>query len=75
VTVTVDAGAPQTLSLAQGEAQSFEASTALVVWIADGGSVHLSVSGVDKGSPGTPGSPWEGSFSFETEGTATSPSP
>jgi cytoskeletal protein RodZ len=75
VTVTVDAGAPQTLSLAQGEAQSFEASTALVVWIADGGSVHLSVSGVDKGSPGTPGSPWEGSFSFETEGTATSASP
>lgn len=74
VTVTVDAGAPQTLSLAQGEAQSFEASRSLVVRIADGGSVHLSVSGVDKGSPGTPGSPWEGSFSFETEGTTSSAS-
>ncbi|MBA3689813.1 MAG: helix-turn-helix domain-containing protein [Actinobacteria bacterium] len=74
VSVTVDAGAPQILSLAQGEAQSFEASTSLVVRIADGGSVHLSVSGVDKGSPGTPGSPWEGTFSFETEGTTSSPS-
>ncbi len=75
VTVTVDAGAPQTLSLAQGEAQSFEASTSLVVRIADGGSVRLAVSGVDKGSPGTPGSPWEGTFSFETEGTTSSPGP
>lgn len=75
VTVTVDAGVPQTLSLAQGEAQSFEASTSLVVHIADGDSVHLSVSGVDKGSPGTPGSPWEGTFSFEPEGTTSSPGP
>jgi hypothetical protein len=73
VTITVDAGAPQTVSLAKGEAQSFEASTSLVVRIADGGSVHLSVSGVDKGSPGIPGSPWEGTFSFETEGTTSSP--
>jgi cytoskeletal protein RodZ len=73
VTVIVDAGAPQTLSLARDEAQSFEASTSLVVRIADGGSVHLSVSGVDKGSPGIPGSPWEGTFSFETEGTTSSP--
>jgi cytoskeletal protein RodZ len=72
VTLTVDAGAPQTVSLAEGEAQSFEASSSLVVRIADGGSVHLSISGVDKGSPGTPGSPWERRFSFETEAT---PSP
>jgi cytoskeletal protein RodZ len=75
VTVTVDDGAPETLTLAKGEAQSFEATASLVVRIGDGGSVHLSVSGVDKGSPGTPGSPWEGSFSFETEGTTSSPSP
>jgi cytoskeleton protein RodZ len=75
VRVTVDAGAPQALSLAPDEAQSFQASTSLVVWIADGGSVHLSVSGVDKGSPGSPGSPWEGSFSFETESTTSSPAP
>jgi cytoskeletal protein RodZ len=67
VTVTVDAGVPQTVSLAQGEAQSFEATSSLVVHIADGGSVHLSVSGVDKGSPGTPGSPWEERFSFDVE--------
>jgi cytoskeleton protein RodZ len=73
VTVTVDAGTPQTISLAEGEAQSFEASTSLIVRIADGGSVHLSVSGVDKGSPGTPGTPWEERFSFETEGSTPSP--
>jgi cytoskeleton protein RodZ len=67
VTVTVDAGVPETVSLAQGEAQSFEATSSLVVRISDGGSVHLSVSGVDKGSPGTPGSPWEERFSFDAE--------
>ena len=71
VTVTVDAGPPETVSLAEGEAQSFQASTSLVVHIADGGSVHLSVSGVDEGSPGTPGSPWEERFSFETEGSGS----
>lgn len=75
VTVIVDAGAPQTLTLARGEAQSFQASSSLVLRIADGGSVQLSVSGVDKGSPGTPGSPWEESFSFEAEGATSSPSP
>ena len=70
VAVTVDAGVPQQLSLAEGEAQSFEAASTLVVRIADGGSVHLWVSGVDKGSPGTPGSPWEERFSFEPEETS-----
>jgi cytoskeletal protein RodZ len=69
VTVTVDAGVPQQLSLAEGEAQSFEAASTLVVRIARGGSVHLWVSGVDKGSPGTPGAPWEERFSFEPEET------
>jgi cytoskeleton protein RodZ len=70
VTVTVDAGVPRTVSLAQGEAQSFEATSSLVVRIADGGSVQLSVSGVDKGSPGTPGSPWQERFSFDAESSA-----
>lgn len=73
VTVTVDAGAPQAVSLAEGEGQSFEASTSLVVRIADGGSVRLTVSGVDMGSPGVPGSPWEDSFSFQTGGGSPSP--
>jgi cytoskeletal protein RodZ len=73
VTVTIDAGTPQTITLADGEAQSFEASSSLIVRIVDGGSVHLSVSGVDEGSPGTPGSPWEQRFSFETEGSTPSP--
>jgi hypothetical protein len=73
VTITVDAAAPVTVTLAEGEAQSFEATTSLVVRIADGGSVHLSVSGVDKGSPGTAGSPWQESFSFDTEGATPSP--
>ena len=73
MTVTIDAGTPQTITLADGEAQSFEASSSLVVRIADGGSVHLSVSGVDEGSPGTRGTPWEERFSFETEGSTPSP--
>jgi cytoskeletal protein RodZ len=69
VTVTVDAGVPQTVSLAEGEAQSFAATSSLVVRIADGGSVQLSISGVDKGSPGTPGSPWQERFSFDPQET------
>ena len=67
VTVTVDAGVAQTTSLAEGEAKSFSATSSLLVRIADGGSVRLSISGVDRGSPGTPGSPWEERFSFEPE--------
>ena len=69
VTVTVDAGPPQTITLAEGEAQSFAAASALVVRIAKGGTVQLSISGVDKGSPGAPGSPWQERFSFDTQET------
>jgi hypothetical protein len=65
----VDAGTPRTLTLAEGEARSFEATSSLQVRIAEGGTVHLSVSGVDKGSPGVPVSPWEERFSFDTEQT------
>jgi cytoskeletal protein RodZ len=73
VTITLDAGPPETFVLAEGEAQSFEASSSLVVRIADGGSVHLAVSGVDKGSPGTPGTPRQQRFSFDTGATTPSP--
>ncbi len=66
-TVTVDAGVPETISLAEGEGQSFAATSSLVVRIEPGGSAQLSVNGVDKGSPGTPGAPWEQRFSFDTE--------
>ena len=67
VTVTIDTGVPQTVTLGEGEAQSFSASSSLVVRIPDGGSMHLSVSGVDKGSPGSPGTPWEERFSFDPQ--------
>ena len=67
VTVTVDAGVPRTVTLAEGEGQSFSATSSLLVRIDPGGSVRLSVSGVDKGSPGTPGTPWEERFSFDTQ--------
>ena len=66
VTVAVDAGVPRTVTLAEGEGQSFSATSSLLVRIPDGG-IRLSVSGVDQGSPGTPGAPWEKRFSFDTQ--------
>jgi cytoskeletal protein RodZ len=66
VSVTVDAGVPQTLTLAKGEGQSFAATSSLVVRIPEADSVHLWVNGVDRGAPGTPGQVWEERFSFDT---------
>ena len=37
----------------------------------DGGAIRLTVNGVDKGIPGTPGQPWGDSYSFTPDGGAT----
>jgi cytoskeletal protein RodZ len=65
VTVTVDAAAPRTVTLSEGEALSFEATSSLLVRIDPGGSTHLWVNGVDEGSPGLTGAPWQQRFSFD----------
>ena len=69
VAVTVDAAPPATYHLRKGEARSFEATTRLVIWIADGGSVQLTVNGNNEGSPGTRGQSWSHPYSFDASGS------
>ncbi|MGH2630959.1 MAG: RodZ domain-containing protein [Actinomycetota bacterium] len=78
VTVTVD-GAPEVHEMAEGETLSFSAEDELVLTVADGGAVQVTVAGKDIGAPGEPGSPWTETFTFDvrqTPGTGTgAPSP
>lgn len=74
VTVTVD-GAPETHDMEEGETLSFAAQEELVLDVADGGAVQVTVAGKDLGAPGEPGEPWNETFTFDirqSPGTATS---
>jgi cytoskeleton protein RodZ len=70
VTVTVD-GVESTYPMAAGETRAFSAQTDLTLSVTDGGAIRLTVNGVDHGIPGTPGSPWSDSFSFDAGAGAT----
>jgi cytoskeleton protein RodZ len=75
VMITIDSAPVATYHLMQGETRSFEAETALVVAIARGRTVALTVNGVDVGTPGTRGQPWERTFTPGEEIQGVSPSP
>jgi cytoskeletal protein RodZ len=73
VDVNVDAdGVPRSAHLTKGESISFTADRTLVLNVADGGAVRLTVSGVDYGVPGSDGKPWHHAYSV---GSGTTPSP
>jgi cytoskeleton protein RodZ len=72
VTVTAD-GVASTYTMAAGETRTFTASSELVLSVSDGGGVHLTVNGQDLGVPGTPGQPWDETFSVD--GAPTTPYP
>ncbi|HEY6567428.1 MAG TPA: helix-turn-helix transcriptional regulator [Actinomycetota bacterium] len=72
VTVGVD-GIEETHEMAEDESLSFSAANGLVITIADGGSVHLTVDGRDMGAPGEPGSEWTMTFSFGVEEPSVTP--
>ena len=72
VTVTAD-GVEATFAMGAGETRTFTAQTDLLLAVTDGGAIRLTVNGVDKGIPGTPGQPWRDSYSFDPdEGTTPS---
>ena len=71
VTVTSD-GVESTFSMGAGETRTFTAQTDLLLAVTDGGAIRLTVNGVDKGIPGTPGQPWGDSYSFNPDEGATS---
>ncbi len=73
VTVAVD-GLEEVHEMAEDEALSFSAADELVITIADGGSVQLTVDGRDLGAPGEPGSEWTRTFSFGVEEPSPTPS-
>ena len=64
VTVTVD-GEPKVHEMEEGEVLSFSAEDELVLTVADGGAVQVTVAGKDLGAPGEPGGPWTRSFTFD----------
>ena len=70
VRVTID-GAEEVRAMAEGETLSFPADEELVVSIADGGAVQLSVDGRDLGTPGTRGEPWTGTFTPSSTAATT----
>jgi cytoskeletal protein RodZ len=62
-TVTAD-GIMSTYEMARGETRTFTADSTLRVEVDDGGAVHVTVNGNDRGIPGSPGLPWSDTFSF-----------
>lgn len=74
VRVTID-GAEEVRAMADGETLSFSADEELVVSIADGGAVQLSVDARDLGTPGTRGARWTGTFTSSAGRATTTGSP
>jgi hypothetical protein len=74
VVVVVD-GIEERHGMAEEESLSFSAADELVITVADGGSVQLTVDGRDLGAPGEPGSSWTETFSFGVEEPSVTPSP
>ena len=72
VTVTVD-GVPETRDMEEGETLSFSADEELVLTVADGGAVQVTVAGRDLGAPGEPGSAWTDTFTFDVRPRPTRP--
>lgn len=73
VTVTSD-GVESSYPMETGETRTFTAQTDLTLLVTNGGAIRLTVNGVDRGIPGTPGQPWTDTFSFDADQGAT-PSP
>jgi hypothetical protein len=75
VMITIDGAPLATYHLMEGETRSFVAETALVVALARGQTVALTVNGVDVGTPGMKGAPWERTYTAGQEIQGVSPSP
>jgi Helix-turn-helix domain len=70
LTVTAD-GLESTFTMAAGETRTFTAKADLLLCSTDGGAIRLTVNGVDKGIPGTPGQPQCYPYSFDPNGEAS----
>jgi hypothetical protein len=49
----------------EGETLSFSAAKELVLSVADGGAVQVTVAGRDLGAPGEPGQTWTETYTFD----------
>jgi hypothetical protein len=72
VSVTVD-GALQTHTMEEGEILSFSAEEELVLSVADGGAVQVTVAGRDLGAPGEPGQAWTETYTFDVRQSPGAP--
>jgi cytoskeletal protein RodZ len=62
VTVTADDGRPAPYTLEVGEGRSFDAERSITIRLSEGGTAKLTVAGIDRGFPGSPGSPWQHTY-------------
>jgi len=72
VTVRSD-GLVSHYSMATGETRTFTAQMKLRLLVSDGGSIHVTVNGVDEGVPGQAGRPWSKTYTFDTGGPTSTP--
>lgn len=72
VTVEVD-GASQTRAMEEGETLSFSAEEELVLSVANGGAVQVTVDGRDLGAPGEPGQVWTETYTFDVRQSPVAP--
>ncbi len=71
VVIVADADGVRTrYELTTGETRTFTAESTLGIEADDGGAFRLSVNGVERGIPGTPGVPWSDEWSFGSESPA-----
>ena len=74
ITVTID-GAAETHDMEEDETLSYSADEELVVSVADGGAVRITVAGRDLGAPGEPGEPWTETFTPGDSGSRSTATP
>lgn len=65
VTIVTDGGEPKTYAFEADEGRSFDAEASITVWLSEGDTARITVSGVDYGFPGKAGEPWEDTFSYD----------
>jgi hypothetical protein len=74
VTVGID-GASERHAMGEGETLTFSADEELVLSVADGGAVQVTVAGRDLGTPGKPGLAWTETFTIGEQSAPPAASP
>lgn len=75
VAVRADRLPEERFSLLPGESRSFEAEAQIVIWVAEGTAVTVSVNGIDQGAPSQRDGSWRHVFTLDDPALSPEPSP